>query len=65
MTVKQLIELLSRADPADRVIVDQKTGCLLILGVRAGLHQSFEDDEIALQLTDSDKEFLRSMRIPI
>jgi hypothetical protein len=64
MTVRQLISLLAKADPDATIMVDSKTGSLLILSCKAGMHQSF-DDQPGLALTEDDKDFLRSMRIPI
>ncbi len=52
------------ADPDDTIMLSSDGRSAIIVKVRPGMHQSFEDDA-ELALTDEDREFLRALRIPL
>ncbi len=66
--VRELLELaarLSTADPEGTVIFDAENRCAIVVVVKPGMHQPFEEDETdLLRLTEQDKQFLQAMRIP-
>ena len=60
----QIAARLKAADPDSSVLVDERNGCLIVLRVRSGMHQPFEDEDAdLLRLTEQDRKFLRAMRI--
>lgn len=64
--MRDLKALLSRleevdADPDDLVVFAPDGTYLLVVRAAGGMHQTFDDD---LDLTEADREFLRSLRIP-
>jgi hypothetical protein len=67
MKVRELRALLRKLDqadldPDDTVIFDAEKMSIIVVRVRPGLHQPFDDDP-EFCLTDEDKQFLRSLRI--
>ncbi len=65
--VRELLELaarLSTADPDATVLFDQQRRCAIVVVVRPGMHQPFDEEPDLLHLTEQDKQFLQAMRIP-
>lgn len=65
--VRELLALaarLSTADPEGTVIFDQENRCVIVVVVRPGMHQPFDEEPDPLRLTEQDKQFLQAMRIP-
>jgi hypothetical protein len=65
--VRELLELadrLSTADPEGTVVFDHENRCVIVVVVRPGMHQPFEEEPDLLRLTEQDKRFLQAMRIP-
>jgi hypothetical protein len=65
--VRELLEVAARlahADPEGTVIFDHANRCLIVVVVRPGMHQPFEEETDPLRLTEQDKQFLQAMRIP-
>lgn len=67
MKVRELLQLaarLSTADPEGTVIFDPENRCVIVVVVRPGMHQPFDEETDLLRLTEQDKQFLQAMRIP-
>ena len=62
MKVRELLALLADADPDDTLLLDKKSGNLLLLRVRSGMHQPLQED-VSLRLNEDDLEFLRALHI--
>jgi hypothetical protein len=60
MKVCELIPLLSRADPEDLVVFQASSESLLLISIRSGMHQTFDD---LTALTLEEEELLRAMHI--
>jgi hypothetical protein len=60
MKVRELLTLLSRADPEDIVVFQASSESLLLISIRPGMNQRFEDLTV---LTLEEKELLRAMHI--
>jgi hypothetical protein len=60
MKVRELLTLLSSADPEDIVVFEASSESLLLISVRPGMNQTFEDLTV---LTLEEKELLRAMHI--
>ena len=64
MKVRQLMAMLAKANPDDIVAIDADAKCLLLLNQRLGMFPPLdENDARAATLTESDKEFLRALRV--
>ena len=62
MKVSELVARLKNADPEDIVLIDPASQCLLVLNQRAGMFQPLDGLEAAT-FTETDKEFLRVLRV--
>ncbi len=65
--VRELLELaarLSTADPDATVLFDPENRCAIVVVVRPGMHQPFDEEPDPLHLTEQDKQFLQAMRSP-
>ena len=62
MKVRELIARLEEIDPEDIVLIDPTSQYLLLLNRRGGMFQPLEGPEAAT-FTETDKEFLRVLRI--
>jgi hypothetical protein len=60
MKVCDLLEVLSEADPDDIVLFDSSSDSLLLIFIRSGMHQTFED---STALAVGEEGFLRAMHI--
>lgn len=60
MKVCELLEVLSEADPDDTVLFDSSLDSVVVVSIRSGMHQSF-DEFTALSV--GEEEYLREMHI--
>ncbi len=60
MRVRELLALLSKADPEDTVVFDTNSDSLLLITIRPGMHQVVED---CTGFTVEEEEWLRKMHI--
>jgi hypothetical protein len=62
MTVRELVELLSRCNPESTVLCDARSEALFVAGVRGGMHQEWPATE-PLLLSLEDEDFLCALHI--